>query len=425
MYRKDALESRKHKWQGRAILLPGIPAWIIAAGCMLFITTFLVFVITGSYTRRVNVSGEITTLPRTANIYSAVQGVVVKQFVREGQTVRKGDPIYQIDISKSSLNGVFSENKKKDIQNQLARVDNIISGLADSKKITLKALDKQRLEYSSAFISSSAILKKAEEGIKIMKTNMDNYQKYHVKGLVNKDQLISQTALYYQQQNNLLTLNAQNVQHAQQITNLESQLQTQAAEFDNRIYQMELQRFELQKELTGMDVSEEIIVRALTGGEVDSMSVTVGQMVDIGDSLLQVIPENIDGYYLVAWVPNDAVPYIKVGDPVNIRYEAFPAAKFGQFAAVITMISKTPASPQEMMTYQAAPGMPATPVPWFKVTVKPNKQAITYEGKSRSLTNGMKAQSTLFLETRRIYQWMLAPFYDMKHSATGPENEPG
>ncbi|HHB9727149.1 TPA: colicin V secretion protein CvaA, partial [Klebsiella pneumoniae] len=55
--------------------------------------------------------------------------------------------------------------------------------------------------------------------------------------------------------------------------------------------------------------------------------------------------------------------------------------------------------------------------------VKPEKQIISYGGKSLPLENGMKAESTLFLEKRRIYQWMLSPFYDMKHSATGPIDE--
>lgn len=62
-------------------------------------------------------------------------------------------------------------------------------------------------------------------------------------------------------------------------------------------------------------------------------------------------------------------------------------------------------------------------MPYYKVIVRPEKQAIVYNGKRLSLENGMKAQSTLFLEKRRIYQWMLSPFYDMKHSATGPVNE--
>jgi membrane fusion protein len=424
LFRQDALENRRMKWRGRAILLPGIPLWLTMLGSIAFITAFLTFVIAGTYSRRVNVSSEVTTWPRAVNIYSGVQGFVVRQFVHEGQSIKKGDPIYQIDVSKSTRSGVVTDNQRRDIENQLVRVDNIISRLEESKKITLNTLEKQHLQYSDAFRRSSDIIRRAEEGIKIMKNNMENYRNYQSKGLINKDQLTNQVALYYQQQNNLLSLSGQNEQNALQITSLESQIQTQAADFDNRIYQMELQRYELQKELVDTDVGGEIIIRALSDGKVDSLSVTVGQMVNAGDSLLQVIPENIENYYLILWVPNDAVPYISAGDKVNIRYEAFPAEKFGQFSATVKTISRTPASTQEMLTYKGAPqNTLGTSVPWYKVIVKPENQIISYDGKSLPLENGMKAESTLFLEKRRIYQWMLSPFYDMKHSATGPIDE--
>lgn len=424
MFRQDALENRRMKWRGRAILLPGIPLWLTMLGSIAFITAFLTFVIAGTYSRRVNVSGEVATWPRAVNIYSGVQGFVVRQFVHEGQSIKKGDPIYQIDVSKSTRSGVVTDNQRRDIENQLVRVDNIISRLEESKKITLNTLEKQHLQYSDAFRRSSDIIRRAEEGIKIMKNNMENYRNYQSKGLINKDQLTNQVALYYQQQNNLLSLSGQNEQNALQITSLESQIQTQAADFDNRIYQMELQRYELQKELIDTDVGGEIIIRALSDGKVDSLSVTVGQMVNAGDSLLQVIPENIENYYLILWIPNDAVPYISAGDKVNIRYEAFPAEKFGQFSATVKTISRTPASTQEMLTYKGAPqNTLGTSVPWYKVIVKPEKQIMSYDGKSLPLENGMKAESTLFLEKRRIYQWMLSPFYDMKHSATGPIDE--
>lgn len=424
MFRQEALDNRKMKWRGRAILLPGMPLWLTMLGSIAFITAFLTFVIAGTYSRRVNVSGEVTTWPRAVNIYSGVQGFIVRQFVHEGQSIKKGDPIYQIDVSKSTRSGVVTDNQRRDIENQLVRVDNIISRLAESKKITLNTLEKQRLQYSDAFRLSSDIIRQAAEGIKIMKNNMENYRNYQSKGLITQDQLTNQVALYYQQQNNLLSLSGQNEQNALQITSLESQIQTQAADFDNRIYQMELQRYELQKELVDTDVGGEIIIRALSDGKVDSLSVTVGQMVNAGDSLLQVIPENIENYYLIIWVPNDAVPYISAGDKVNIRYEAFPAEKFGQFSATVKTISRTPASTQEMLTYKGAPqNTLGIFVPWYKVIVKPEKQIISYDGKSLPLENGMKAESTLFLEKRRIYQWMLSPFYDMKHSATGPIDE--
>ncbi len=168
------------------------------------------FIIVGTYSRRVNVSGEVTTWTRAVNIYSGVQGFVVRQFVHEGQLIKKGDPVYLIDISKSTRNGIVTDNHRRDIENQPVRVDNIISRLEESKKITLDTLEKQRLQYTDAFRRSSDIIQRAEEGIKIMKNNMENYRYYQSKGLINKDQLTNQVTLYYQQQNNLLSLSGQN-----------------------------------------------------------------------------------------------------------------------------------------------------------------------------------------------------------------------
>lgn len=424
MFRQDAIDNQKMKWRGRALLLPGIPFWLTAGLCLFFLIAFLSFIIAGSYTRRLNVTGEISSYPRAANVYSGVQGVVIEQFVTEGQMVRTGDPIYQIDVSKSTSSGVVSDNQRRDIEGQLERITQIISRLKSSKQATLKMLEKQKTQYTAALTRSTDILRRAQEGIRIMKENMDNYRHYQTRGLINKDQLTNQVALYYQQQNNLLSLSAQNEQNALQITALESQIHTQEAEFDNQVYQMELQRYELKKELQNIYSTGAVIVRALSEGRINSLSVTVGQMVSVGDSLLQILPYEIENYNLVLWVPNDAIPYIATGDKVNIRYDAFPAEKFGQFAGTVSLISRTPASPQEMLTYQGAPkSVLTTAIPYYKVIVRPEKQIIAYNGNNLSLENGITAQSTLFLEKRRIYQWMLSPFYDMKHSAAGPENE--
>ncbi|ECV5257936.1 HlyD family secretion protein [Salmonella enterica subsp. houtenae] len=424
MFRKEALEGRKMIWHGKALLLPGIPPIIVIFFCLFFLSFFLYFVITKDYTRRVTVSGEVTTWPRPVNIYADVQGFVVDRFVTEGQVVKKNTPLYQIDVSKSTRNGVVSSRHHADITNQIRQVDNIISGLKDSKKATLDALEKQKIQYIQALQNSSDIIRHAEEGIRIMKKNMDNYRQYQSRGLITKDQLTNQETIYYQQQSNLLGLNSQNEQNALQLTSLESQIRIQAAEFDNRIYQMILQRYELQKELINTDIESAVIIRALSDGKIDSLSVSTGQMVSAGDSLAQILPDTVRHYYLVLWVPNTAVPYIATGDRVNIRYEAFPAEKFGQFPGIIQSISRAPATPQEMRTYQGAPqNTSSLSVPYYKVITQLDRQSITYGGKSRSLENGMKAQVTLFLEKRKIWQWMLSPFYDMKNSTTGPVNE--
>ena len=56
-----------------------------------------------------------------------------------------------------------------------------------------------------------------------------------------------------------------------------------------------------------------------------------GQMVDKGSSLAQIKPTGDIEYYLILWLPNNSIPYVKPGDVINIRYDAFPSDKFGQF----------------------------------------------------------------------------------------------
>ncbi|RTF18834.1 colicin V secretion protein CvaA, partial [Serratia marcescens subsp. marcescens ATCC 13880] len=169
MFRQEAVDNHKLKWRGRALLLPGIPFWLTAGLCLFFLIAFLTFVIAGTYTRRVNVTGEISTYPRAANVYSSVQGVVVKQFVTEGQVIAAGAPIYQIDVSKSTRSGVVSDNQQRDIDDQLARIAQIISRLESSKQATLTMLEKQKVQYTAALTRSTDILRRAQEGIRIMK----------------------------------------------------------------------------------------------------------------------------------------------------------------------------------------------------------------------------------------------------------------
>lgn len=425
MFRQEAIDHQATQWQGRALLLPGVPIWAVGALSIGFLVAFAAFVTEGAYTRRVTVIGEVTTWPRGINVYSGVQGYVVKQFVKEGQWIKKGEAIYQLDVSRTTGSGVVvSDDQRREIERQISRTRRIIDKLQENKKITLQNLADQKSRYLAAYKRSSDILRQAEKGATTMKTNMDAYLAYRAKGFVTNDQVNAQIAGYYQQQNGLLNLSGQNEQNALQVTNLASQIQSKAAEFDNQIYEMQLKEYDYKKELINTDVSGGVIIRALTDGVVDSMSVTLGQMVNPGDSLLQILPKQADDYNLVLWAPNEALPYIALGDKVNVRYEAFPAGKFGQFSATVTQISTLPATGQEMQTYRGAPTDAKKPsTPYYKIIAHPAKTYIAYQHKTIALKNGMQAQCVLFLEKRKIYQWMLSPIYDMRSGALGPVHD--
>lgn len=89
MFRKEAIEYQSTRWEGKAVLLPGIPFAFIILLSTVFIASISIFITKGSYTRRVIVHGEVTTFPGSVNISASMQGTVVKSFVNEGDRVKK------------------------------------------------------------------------------------------------------------------------------------------------------------------------------------------------------------------------------------------------------------------------------------------------------------------------------------------------
>ncbi|MFQ1007101.1 colicin V secretion protein CvaA [Gilliamella apicola] len=425
LFRQEAINYQKAKWMGKALLIKGYSAWFVFLLSIVFIIVLVLAVIFGTYTRRINVPGEITTQPRAINLFSTQQGFIINSHVKVGDKVKKGDPIYELDVSQTTQLGNVTQKTIESINNQIRNISEIIETLKENKQITLKALKQQIDEYNTFHQDSLLLVKNAEKGMSEMYESMQNYADYQKKGLINNEQFNNQRYLYYQQQNSYQFLQNQIIQENLSIIQLNSELVTKIADFDNKISEYQFQLNALQRQLTEVNAKGTLIISAPSDGRIESLSVTDGQMVKTDDSLAQLIPANTDSYYLVLWAPNESVPYISVNDKINIRYEAYPYQKFGQFSGKIMSISKVPASSQEMSTYSSSP-LSQNNVnyqAYYKVMVSLDKQQMAKFNNKIKLTNGMKADITLFLEKRPIYQWMLSPFYDIQKSITGPVNE--
>lgn len=180
----------------------------------------------------------------------------------------------------------------------------------------------------------------------------------------------------------------------------------------------------MQRSLIESDASGNVIIPAQSSGRLESLSVTPGQMVNVGSSLAQIQPQSNSKYYLILWLPNKSLPYVKIYDGVSIRYDAFPAEKFGQFPGKIKSISYIPASKDEMSGYSSAPQNNMGVVEnYYKVLVELKNTDISDKGHSLYLSGGLKARTIVFLDTRKLYQWMFMPFYDIKNSLMGPVND--
>ncbi|MGI1235315.1 HlyD family secretion protein [Klebsiella quasipneumoniae subsp. similipneumoniae] len=421
IYRKEAIEYKKHHWKGKALLLAGLPAWLIALLSFAFLAILITTTIFCTFTQRIDVRGEVITLPHSVNVYAPQQRFVISQYAKVGDLVAKGQSLYEIDISRNTTTGNVSTAQIEVINEKIANAEDIITKLSHNKEETRLSLDKQLKTINDSLKETNRMLVNAQTGLKKMHDNLSSYDKYLRDGLITKDQYNYQHSLYFQQQSTYQSLVSQKMQLESQVTQLNSDKITKTADFDNQISSQENQINDYKNQLVESNANGNVIIKATTEGRIESLAVTKGQMVDKGSSLAQIKPTGDIEYYLILWLPNNSIPYVKPGDVINIRYDAFPSDKFGQFPGKILSISSVPTSRQELSEYtNVNNGTNQQELALYKTIVKIENKTFNYNGKTLSLSNGLKAQAVVFLEERPLYMWMFTPVYKITQSITGP-----
>lgn len=424
IYRKEAIEYKKTHWKGKALLLAGLPAWLITLLAFIFLIALVLSLIFCTFTQRIDVRGEVITLPHSVNVFAPQQGFVVNQHAKVGDIIRKGQPLYELDVSRNTVNGNVSTAQIEVINEKIANAQDIISKLSHNKAETLSALEKQIKTTRDSLAETNRMLVNTQVGLKKMHTNLSSYDKYLKDGMITKDQYNYQHSLYFQQQSAYQSLVSQKMQLESQLTQTNSDKVTKAADFDNQISSQHNQINDYKNQLVESNANGNIIIKATTDGKIESLAVTKGQMVENGSSLAQIKPTGDIEYYLILWLPNNTIPYVKPGDTINIRYDAFPADKFGQFPGKVLSISSVPASRQEMAEYtNVNNGTNQQELALYKAIIKIKDKTFSYNGKTLTLSNGLKAQAVVFLEERPLYMWMFTPFYKMTRSVSGPIDE--
>ncbi|MEE7533665.1 HlyD family secretion protein [Klebsiella huaxiensis] len=424
LYRKEAIEHKKNHWKGKALLLAGMPAWLILLISLTFLCTLIIALTFCKYTQRIDVRGEVITLPHSINVFAPQQGFVVKKYVDIGDIVEKGAPLYEIDISRSTINGNVTDTMTAVITEKISNAEEIIKKTRTNKEETLDALNIQVNQYSKSLNETNKMLINADAGLKKMKDNLSSYDQYLKQGLITKDQYNYQHSLYFQQQSTYQSLISQRMQLESQLTQLKSDIVIKAADFDNQISNQKNQINDFKNQRVESSANGNLIIKATSDGKIESVAVTAGQMVDKGSSLAQIKPTGNIEYFLVLWLPNNSIPYINPGDTVNIRYDAFPSDKFGQFPGKVLSISSVPASRQEMSEYTNVVTNPnQQELALYKTIVKIENYKFIYKNKTLELSNGLKAQAIVFLEERPLYMWMFTPLYKITQSVSGPIND--
>ncbi|WP_431159217.1 HlyD family secretion protein [Winogradskyella poriferorum] len=309
------------------------------------------------WTQNITGRGKVTTLTpdqRPQTIQSPIPGSIKKWFVREGEFVKQGDTLLQIEEIKSEYfdpNLVQRTSQQRDAKSlavksyeQKVRAQDVrINALRNERVLKLEQAQNKLIQSRLKVQADSIDLEAAKINLTIAETKYDRaktlfdeeigalktVEDTRIKLQETQAKRISQEAKLLASRNDVINAQVEisriKAEYADKISKAESdKFSAQSSQFDS-----EAQVQKLENEVTNYSLRNQLmfitapydgyIQTALRGG--------VGQTFKEGEELVGIIPANVDLAVETFVEPID-LPLIHKGEKVRIQFDGWPAIIF-------------------------------------------------------------------------------------------------
>ncbi len=409
LFRQEAIDAQREKFLGDATIARPVPFWVftvLAAGVALLLIAVALW---GQYTRRERVEGYIALDSGAAKVLIPDSGRVTDLLIREGDEVKSGDEMARISLDRTTGSGAStSEAVAQEMQNRRAILEKEQNQWRDLGSQQVEQVRRRVKDLDSELGQIDREMKLQEERIKSARDQLERY-----KGLAGEKQFVSEALVKAKrdevtdQEIKLQTLRRQRTQVERDLAS--AKLEGPAIELRSRaqVEQVSRQISELREGLAQVEAKRETVIRAPMAGVVTNIAVTRGQSTSADTLLATVLPKG-SGMHVELLVPTRAIGFVKPGQEVVLRYDAFPYERFGQYRGVVSDLSRNVWSSGDRI------GPLSAREPVYRVDVKMDRQNVTALGQDFALRPGMLVNADLLLEKRTLLEWIFEPVLQLK-----------
>ncbi|AZE17519.1 HlyD family secretion protein [Pseudomonas chlororaphis subsp. aureofaciens] len=367
-----------------------------------------------SYTKRSTISGQLVPVGGLVKVYVPQAGIVFEKFVHEGQRVKRGEPLLTIS---SERYGSDAEPVQAGISRQLEhRRDSLRGELEKVLRLQLDERDSLSNKVASLQRELAILARQADSQQRLVALSSDATQRYQGlmdKGYISVDQLQQRQAELLGQRQALQGLERERAALQQQLTERRNELAGLGARQANQQADIQRQLSALEQNLAESEAKRTLLVTAPETGIATAVLADIGQTVDSSRPLLSIVPADAP-LQAELYAPSKSIGFIKPGDPVLIRYQAYPYQKFGQYQGRVRSISRTSVPFAELASMAGAvPGLAKDSEQLYRLQISLDKQMVTAYGQPRPLQSGMLLDADVLQDTRRLYEWVLEPLYSL------------
>ena len=434
---------------------PGL-RWLMLLTCVLFVLA-LIWAIFGKIDVVATAAGKTVPGENVKVVQPIEIGSVRAIHVKNGQFVKKGDLLIELDPTIASADAAQSSQSLQSANIMQARNDALLSHLQGRPARFIApagtppdivrteeafvanavaqyeaqrgSLVQQRAEAQADLAAASAELAKLKEALPYIEKQLNARAELAEKGFYSKLQLLEYEQLRAEHLRNIEVQEANRLRAQASIGRLDAELQSLRAGFGRTAVtdlaeandRASLAGEELRKAERRRQFQE---IRAPVDGVVQQLAVTtVGGVVEPAQALMVIVPCKSgdasdasscnSGITVEAFVQNKDIGFVGVGQRVAVKLEAFNFTDYGLIEGTVTNISRDAIdqSQQPAGSVRDENGRPIQPGLVYAAKIElacgpddPARHAICDR-----VQPGMSVQAEIKTGRRRIIQYLLSP----------------
>ncbi len=408
---------------------------------IIFIVVLAASVIGWAYFAKMDIvvsgTGVVVFKGKVKVIQPPEAGIVSAIYVRDGQTVKKGEPLVTLDStdSEADLNVLRKElvkteltiaNLKSRLENDETQFVSSVNGIkeADEESFTihhqllLRSLQSQRKRIITMDLEVSrcgAELESIRSNVQRLESSLPLILKlYNKKKILAEKGMIAEGDFLDTQ---IKKTNAQKNLETEKKRLRETELRLAKARKEKELVLSQYQQ-KLLTELAESETKQKNLIQQLAKAEqkgknrilkspikgiVQQLSIhTVGGVVTAAQPLMVVVPID-DGLEIEAKLLNKDIGFVTQGKDVSVKVNAYPFTRYGDVPGKVEWVARDMVLDQQM-----------GPIYPIRVSIRTYQLPNKVNGRQGLITPGMTVTTDIKVGTRRVIDYFLGPIMRYK-----------
>lgn len=369
---------------------------------MALFTAIVLWAVFGHVDVIVNSNGKIIPFGQPKTIASIEVAKVTALYVQEGQYVKAGQVLLELDTRIPDSERDKAEGERQLVRLQVLRCQTFLRSIDTNQDPVLPKLDgipedkqlqeaqhlrEQWLEFSSKRGRLRGEISRLSQILPLLTKRANDLKELLQTGDASQHAWAEREQARIDAQGELTN-------NRNQLLVLESEARRQLQDV---IYEAQRSLNTAQQDIRRASArSDQLKITAPVEGTVQQLQVhTVGGVVPAAQQLMQIVPQHAV-LEIEAIVENKDIGFVREGQPAQVKVEAFDYTKYGALPAHVVHISRNAVEDEKR-------GLT------FRVRVALERSYLIVNGHTVSLSSGMSTVVEIKTGSRRIIQYVLSP----------------